>query len=177
MKTKAPKSVTIFIAPSHKEHRINKNAPTGYAYRIESSDFSELHWGYGSARETQEMLAQGLYRAADQALIEEAESIVVVVQKIGFEKYLTEFVPNWRAKLEKDPSFTRNNIRVWEKLQELYLLGELKIRIAEPDESEPLEEVKVAARDAAAKSLDHCKQNPALYKKAGVFVTDEDEQK
>lgn len=173
METEAHTAITIVIAASHQEHRVNKHAPTSYAYTIKGPHFSESRWGYGSARETQEMLAQGLRRAAEHAMIEEANSIVVIVSKIGFTKYLTDFVPKWRAKAAQDPSFKRNNFRAWKKLHELYELGGLKIRVFDSEESDLIEEVKACAKKAATEALVHCKQNPELYKKAGVFVTDE----
>ena len=122
------------------------------------------------------MLAQGLIFAAEIALNEEAESIEVVVPTKGFEKYLIDFVPSWRCKLDKDPSFTRNNIPVWEKLHALYLLGGLKIRLPKPNERIVMKGVKAAAREAAFKAEADFKREPGRYAVASVFVI-EDERK
>ena len=121
------------------------------------------------------MLVQGLNRAAELAFLEDDEAkIEVIVRKIGFQKYLTDFVPLWRAKMANDPSFSRNNIKVWERLHNLYLLGDLEIRLPTTAETKLVEDTHLLARDAASKALADFQRNRARYAQAGVFVTDED---
>lgn len=176
MQSKLTNVATITIASSHCEpdRRTNRIAPTGYAFVL-STGAAESHWGFGGAREAQEMLVQGLNRAAELAFLEDDEAkIEVIVRKIGFQKYLTDFVPLWRAKMANDPSFSRNNIKVWERLHNLYLLGDLEIRLPTTAETKLVEDTHLLARDAASKALADFQRNRARYAQAGVFVTDED---
>jgi len=174
MKSNESSVTKIFIASSHCEIRINRIAPTGYAF-ILSADAAGPRWGFGGAREAQEMLAQGLNRAVELAFFDdEAAKIEVVVQKIGFQNYLTDFVPRWRTKMQSIPGFSRNNIPAWERLHTLYLLGDVTIRLPTSAEEKLVRDMQFLARDAATRALADFEQNRARYAQAGVFATDED---
>lgn len=175
MQSKLTSLTTITIASSHREQRINRVAPTGYAFVL-STGIAEPHWGFGGAKETQEMLAQGLNRAAELAFLDDDETrIEIIVRKMGFQKYLTEFVPLWRPKMANDPSFSRNNIQVWKRLHELYLLGSLTIRLPTTTaETRLVNDMQRQAKEAASRALADFQQSPTRYAQAGVFATDED---
>jgi hypothetical protein len=176
MKSKLTTTTTIIISSSHREphRRMNRVAPTGYAFSL-STAVAEPRWGFGGAREPQEMLAQGLNRAAELAFINDDDAnIEVIVRRIGFKAYLTDFVPKWRPKMAADPSFSRNNIRVWEHLHNLYLLGGLTIRLPTAAETRFVDDIHLLARDAASRAFADVGENRAKYAQAGVFATDED---
>lgn len=175
MKVNPQRLTTIIIASSHIEVRNNGIAPTAYAFSLCASP-TETHWGYGGARETKEMLAQGLNRAAELAFINDPDvSIDVVVRRPGLREYLTDFVPAWRPQMAKDPDFSRNNLQVWEQLHNLALLSNLKIRLPTADEMQLVEDMQQLAKDAALKAHEDFRRTPARYAQAGVFKTDEDE--
>ncbi|MCW1994392.1 UNVERIFIED_ORG: hypothetical protein M2425_005844 [Bradyrhizobium japonicum] len=178
MQSKPTTATAITIASSHCEphSRTNRVAPTGYAFSL-STGVAEPHWGFGGARETQEMLAQGLIRAAELAFLDDDEATIeVIVRKIGFQKYLTEFLPLWRPRMANDRSFSRNNIQVWKRLHDLSLLGRLTIRLpTTAAETELVEDMQQLAKEAASKALADLQQNRSKYSKAGVFATDEDQ--
>lgn len=175
MKVDLQRLTTIIIASSHIEIRNDRIAPTGYAFSISPGE-TALHWGFGGARETQEMLAQGLNRAAELAFFNDPDTAIeVVVRKPGFQKYLTDFLPAWRLKMANDPSFSRNNLQVWERLHNLSLLGDLKIRLPTAEEMQLVEEMQQLAKSAASRAHEDFRQNPDRYAQAGVFMTDEDE--
>lgn len=175
MKVNPHRLTTIIIASSHIEIRNDRIAPTGYAFSLSPGEVTP-HWGAGGARETQEMLAQGLNRAAQLAFINDLDAdIDVIVRKPGFQKYLTEFLPAWRSKMANDPSFSRNNLQVWERLHNLAILGDLKIRLPTAEEMRLVENMQQLAKDAASRAHKDFQQNPDRYAKAGVFMTDEDE--
>lgn len=120
------------------------------------------------------MLAQGLNRAAELAFLDDDETAIeVIVRKIGFQKYLTDFVPKWRPMMDS-PGFSRNNIQVWERLHNLSLLGSLTIRLPTAAETKLVEDMQLLARDAASRALADFEQSRTRYAQAGVFTTDED---
>lgn len=164
---------TITIASSHCEERIDRFAPTAYAFSL-STSVAEPHWGFGSARETKEMLAQGLNRAAELAFFDDDNAAIeVIVRKIGFRDYLTDFVPKWRRKMADDPGFSRNNIEVWKRLHELYLMSGLTIRLPTPAEMQLVDDMQRLAKEAASRALADFQPNRARYAQAGVFKTDD----
>jgi hypothetical protein len=167
---------TIFIASSHFEIRNDRVAPTGYAFSLCPGE-AVPHWGFGGARDTQEMLAQGLNRAAELAFINDEDAAIdVIVRTLGVQKYLTEFLPKWRPQMASNPGFSRNNLEVWERLHNLSLLGNLKFRLpATAAEKQIVEDMQQLAKDAASRAHDDFRQNYARYTQAGVFETDEDE--
>jgi hypothetical protein len=175
MQSKPTSLTTIIIASSHIEVRNNRIAPTAYAFSLSPGE-AEPHWGFGGARETQEMLAQGLNRAAELAFINDADGAIdIVVRKLGFQKYLREFVPAWRPKMANDPGFSRNNILVWERLHNLSLLGNLTIRLPTAAETQLIKDIQRRAKEAASTALVDFQKNRARYAQAGVFTTDEDQ--
>jgi hypothetical protein len=174
MRVTPQRLTTIIIASSHIEVRNNGIAPTGYAFSL--SGKAKSHWGYGGSKATLEMLAQGLNRAAELAFIdEENAAIEVVVRALGLQDYLTEFLPKWRPQMNSNPGFARNNLEVWERLHNLALLGNFKIRLPVAEEMKLVEPMQQLAKDAASTAYEDFRQNPDRYAQAGVFLTDEDE--
>jgi len=171
------KQYHIFVESSAVESRRNGIAPMGYGFIILGDGIEPTpHFGYGAEKDTQAMLAHGLYAAANEIFREWEEPIITVIkQGVGTQKYLTEFVPNWRRKItEGAQGFSRHNLVVWEKLYELSLLG--KQKMIKPDSIEErlrVRQMKRLARDYAKEAQNHRQINESRYMTCGVFVTDE----
>ncbi len=167
--------IIILIASSHCEVRRNKLAPMAYAY-VTSFDPAHVSWGFGGARETKEMLAHGLCRSCEQALLQDQDAMVeVVVQRDGFTRYLNDFIPQWRRQMTTI-AFERYNFRTWERLHTLWGLGNISVR--EPNEAEArrLDGLqKFAKQIARGKAYGLFAKDPLSYTSAGVYGTDEGE--
>jgi hypothetical protein len=121
------------------------------------------------------MLARGLFRSGEQALLQDEDAVIeIVVQNDGFTCYLSEFIPRWRKQMATVP-FERHNFRTWERLDTLWELGNITVRKPNEAESKRLDELQKCARKiASGEAYKLFAENPLSYTSAGVYSTDED---
>ena len=167
----------IWIGKSHvepKSGRINNVAPAAYALSIKGRQVDEDHWGFGGEKSTEAMFAHGLIHGLSIALREcEHPRIDVITNKLGTEKYLSEFVLKWMSDLAAGKRLsTKDNLATWKEALALSEIGRLKLRPPEcAFEIAKLDYIQALSRVAAQKAFERFLNDRSLFKTPGIIET------